>query len=170
MQSAPGLGSTFWFELELTRCEPSPAASANAGPPRDRFLPLHVLVVDDLKPTRDLTRAILVQFGHRVSGAASGPEAINLTKAEAFDVILMDVQMPGMDGLTATRLIRQLGERHRDIPIIAMTANVLSEEIELCIQAGMDDHIGKPFVWNDLLAKMDKLSRRRMTVTNATSP
>jgi CheY-like chemotaxis protein len=85
-------------------------------------------------------------------------------------MILMDVQMPGMDGLTATRLIRQLGERHRDIPIIAMTANVLSEEIELCIQAGMDDHIGKPFVWNDLLAKMDKLSRRRMTVTNATSP
>lgn len=82
-----------------------------------------------------------------------------MIQAEPVDLILMDVQMPEIDGLAATRAIRALEGRHRHTPIIAMTANVLSEDIDLCIQAGMNDHIGKPFAWSDLLTKIERLSR-----------
>jgi CheY-like chemotaxis protein len=89
--------------------------------------------------------------------ACDGAEAVEAVARGAYDVILMDMQMPVMDGLTATRRIRDLADRARArTPIIAMTANVLPEQVARCREAGMDDHLGKPINLPQLLATLDR--------------
>ncbi|MDX2258380.1 MAG: CHASE domain-containing protein [Hyphomicrobiaceae bacterium] len=162
VDSTVGVGSSFSFELNLK----TSASSTDCAEARDRGsapsrLPLRVLVVDDMEVNRDLTAAVLTQAGHVVEGAASGQEAIRRIREARYDVVLMDVQMPEMDGIAATRAIRALGGDAGNVPIIAMTANVLLDEVELCRSAGMNDHIGKPFEWADLLDKVARAGRQR---------
>ncbi len=159
--STEGQGSTFWFEVPLPVTEPldldaSPAADAAV---LDR--PMRLLLVEDMEVNRELVCALLAPFDVEVVSAVNGVEAIDRVRDGAYDMILMDVQMPVMDGLTATRRIRAMGSKAlRDVPIIAMTANVLPEQIERCLEAGMNDHIGKPISPASLLGALQKWGDR----------
>jgi PAS domain S-box-containing protein len=108
-----------------------------------------ILLVEDIDINRELITEMLNRLGHRVDLAQNGAEALALAsrlklEPDAWDLILMDVQMPVMDGLTATRSIRALGGRAATIPIVALTANAFAAEMQECRDAGMDDHIAKP--------------------------
>jgi CheY-like chemotaxis protein len=107
--------------------------------------PLHVLVVDDLAMNRDIAAAFLTDAGHRVTTAEDGPQAVLVAGAGDVDVVLMDVRMPGMDGLEATRRIRALAGAGRQVPIVALTALAFAEQVEECREAGMNGHLAKPF-------------------------
>jgi CheY-like chemotaxis protein len=118
---------------------------------------MRLLLVDDNAVNRELIGALLAPFDLDIDIARDGVEAIDAASRGDFDLILMDVQMPVMDGLTATRRIREMEDAGgRRIPIIAMTANVLPEQVARCLEAGMDDHIGKPI---DPAALIETLSR-----------
>jgi len=158
VESTPGAGSTFWFEVSLPVaaapiCVEEPALSFEV----DRALRL--LVVDDNAVNRELLCTLLAPFGLDIETAVDGLEAVAAVAQREFDVILMDVQMPNMDGLTATRRIRDATPlTARRAPIIAMTANVLPEQIQRCLEAGMDDHVGKPFDLSHLLETLERWS------------
>jgi signal transduction histidine kinase len=139
-----GAGSTFWFEVEL------PTATSidirdQPGTPRRKGGGVNILLVEDLPMNQELACAILGRAGHLVALANDGVEAVEAVRANAFDVVLMDIQMPRMDGVTATRCIRQLGGAASTVQIVAMTANALPEQVRAFRDAGMDDHIAKPF-------------------------
>ena len=107
-----------------------------------------LLLVEDIALNRHLACALLEHDGHRIDIAASGEEALEAVRTQAYDLVLMDVQMPGMGGIAATQAIRSLPGG--TIPIIAMTANVLSEQVKAFRDAGMDDHVGKPIDRDEL--------------------
>jgi len=152
VESHEGVGSTFTFTVE------APPAKLEPPPPQamDAFATVsaRILVVDDLAVNRELVRAMLSSLGYDLFDAASGAEAVASAMADAFDLILMDLQMPGMDGLAATRVIRQSCELNRTTPILALSANVLPEHRLACHDAGMDDHISKPISPQELLSKI----------------
>jgi signal transduction histidine kinase/CheY-like chemotaxis protein len=151
--SEPGQGSSFWFTVAAPLATLAPAAA----PEPEQTLtmrPAYVLVVDDVAANRELVRALLTALDHRVAEAASGAEAVEQSLRTRFDLILMDLQMPGMDGLAATRAIRAASSANATAPILALSANVTEQHIEACLQAGMDDHIGKPINPGELLAKV----------------
>ncbi|MFN4089063.1 MAG: response regulator [Alphaproteobacteria bacterium] len=120
-----------------------------------------VLVVEDNKVNQMLAVALLNAGGHHADVAADGFEAIEAVCNRPYDLVLMDVQMPGMDGFEATRRIRALGRDIATIPILAMTANAMRGDRERCLEAGMDDYVSKPVDAGDLLAKVARWSRRR---------
>jgi PAS domain S-box-containing protein len=155
--SGVGEGSTFWFEVELPLAGDY-AASPEADPTGaglDRSI--RALVVEDNAVNRELITVLLSPFGIEIDTACDGAEAVEALSHGRFDVILMDMQMPVMDGLTATRRIRALADREAArTPIIAMTANVLPEQVARCREAGMDDHLGKPIDLPQLLQALDR--------------
>lgn len=119
---------------------------------------LHVLVADDHEPNRDLAVEILRRRGHSCCPVADGDKAIEAFEREEFDLILMDVQMPTMDGLTATRQIRQLERKAGGrIPIIALTAHALAGDREKCLAAGMDAYLAKPLHARELVTLVEKV-------------
>jgi CheY-like chemotaxis protein len=93
-------------------------------------------------------------FGHALTEAGGGAEAVLAAAEQPFDLILMDLQMPGMDGLAATRAIRAGSPKNRATPIVALSANILPNHLEACRLAGMNDHIGKPIDTRELLTKV----------------
>jgi len=147
----PRGGSVFWLELPLkvgVTAAPPPAVAcvpdmpaAPTAPPRQ----LRILVVDDVAMNRDIAASFIRAADHRVVCAGSGTEAVAVATAADFDVILMDVRMPDMDGLEATRRIRLLPGPRGRVTIVALTAQAFSEQVEACRAAGMDDHLAKPF-------------------------
>jgi len=145
VESALGFGSTFWCEVALPVAGNQATAGDAETAPVTLDRSIRVLVADDNAVNRELIAALLAPFAVDIVAAADGIEAYQAWARQPFDLILMDVQMPHMDGLTAVRRIRAsaLAEAPR-VPIIAMTANVLPEQVERCLEAGMDDHIGKP--------------------------
>lgn len=144
--SEPGEGSVFWFELVLPRTDERPAANSDEEEaPEDFERPLRLLVAEDVPVNRELITALLAPFSLEIEMAENGEQAVAAMRHGVFDLVLMDVQMPVMDGLTATRMIRDMSDpAARSTPIVAMTANVLPDQVETCRQAGMDDHLGKP--------------------------
>ena len=113
-----------------------------------------ILLVDDIDINLEIAIALLEPTQLTIDTAQNGQEAVDAFAAapERYDAILMDVQMPEMDGLQATAMIRQLNSpRAQTIPIIAMTANVFTEDIQECMDAGMDDHLGKPMILQDVI-------------------
>ncbi|MFI4933500.1 MAG: ATP-binding protein [Caulobacterales bacterium] len=159
--SAPGQGATFWFELTLPRAgalTQAPKQVQPQGPER----PLRMLLVEDVGVNRELITTLLSPFDIEIETAENGQIAVDILSERSFDIVLMDVQMPVMDGLTATRRIRALPLAHAKLtPIIAMTANVLPDQVQSCLDAGMDDHLGKPIRPDALLAALSKWSSGR---------
>jgi len=115
---------------------------------------LRILVVDDVKVNQRLVSTILSSCGFRVDLAANGLEAIDALEQLPYDLVLMDVQMPELDGLEATRRIRRLAGVPAQVPIIAMTANAMQGDREKCLQAGMNDYVSKPIDRSQLLEKI----------------
>ncbi|MGF3025852.1 ATP-binding protein [Methylobacterium aquaticum] len=150
VESRPAAGSTFWFRVRLPAC-PAPVAEAAEGRPAP-VRPARLLLVEDVLINQDLARAVLESEGHHVDVAGDGAAAIEAVRARPYDLVLMDVQMPGMDGITATRTIRTLPPPVGTVPIVAMTANVLPAQLETFRAAGMDGHVGKPFKRAELAA------------------
>jgi signal transduction histidine kinase/CheY-like chemotaxis protein len=125
-----------------------------AGPRRS----LRILLVEDNNVNRMVATRMLVKRGHRVVPAVNGSEAVEAVKREAFDLILMDVQMPEMDGYEATSVIRRYQSlRQEYTPIIALTAHVMKGDRERCVLAGMDDYVSKPIDVAELMAKIDRV-------------
>jgi PAS domain S-box-containing protein len=159
VESQPGTGSKFWFEVTV------PAGNVelqqDTTPEMLRTSRrLRILLVEDNEINQELGRAVLEASGHTVEIASDGSVAVAMVQANTYDIVLMDVQMPVMDGVTATGLIRALDHSARDIPIIAMTANVLPQQVEAFRNAGMNGHVGKPFKREELLATIDEWARR----------
>ncbi|WP_375455863.1 PAS domain S-box protein [uncultured Methylobacterium sp.] len=144
VDSDEAAGSTFWFTATLPL---GAAVTASAGAPRSPTPRTtgHILLVEDVAINQELARLVLEAAGHTVDVVADGAAAVMAVEDGAFDLVLMDVQMPGMDGITATRMIRRLDGPSAHVPVIAMTANVLPNEVHQFHEAGMDDHVGKPF-------------------------
>ncbi|HEY0182786.1 MAG TPA: PAS domain S-box protein [Rhodopila sp.] len=161
----PNGGSVFWLELPLDTVAISPPAQPSASEtelPADIQMPspvvLKILVVDDVVMNRDIAGSFLRAAGHEVTCVAGGSEAISAISEAHFDVVLMDVRMPEMDGLEATRRIRALeGERGR-VPIVALTAQAFTEQVEECRNAGMNGHVSKPFDPETLLSAVLRAS------------
>lgn len=143
VQSEPNEGSLFWFELPLKAVDP-PVDEVEM-PPKENLPHLRVLLVEDEPVNRRITTRFLEQAGVEVTVAGNGREAVEHWKVGSFDIVLMDCQMPEMDGYEATRRIRQREQMEgKHTPIIALTAHATPEEREKCFAAGMDDHIAKP--------------------------
>ena len=169
VDSREGEGSTFWFRLVLPRSAETAGTyglqKADTPPPVPAAAPepvqLRLLLVEDVPLNQELACAVLESQGYAVDVAGDGAEAItavgtSVAAGRAYDLVLMDVQMPRVDGLTATRRIRALASPACDIPIVAMTANVLPTQIEELREAGMDDYVGKPFRRADLFATISR--------------
>jgi PAS domain S-box-containing protein len=148
-------GSTFWFALGLPI---TTAPAITMEPPSTGGLRTgrRLLLAEDVPLNQDLARAILERAGHAVDVVSDGAAAVAAVQANDYDLVLMDVQMPGMDGLSATRQIRAFDSEASRVPIVALTANVLPHQVAEFRATGMDDHIGKPFRRDALLAVVDR--------------
>jgi PAS domain S-box-containing protein len=155
--SREGEGSVFWFVVAAPVIEPPVAVDPEAENGGTTMRPAHILVVDDVSANRELVRAMLSAVGHSFVEAENGEEAVRQASRQTFDLILMDMQMPVMDGLAASRMIRT-GSLNGATPIVALSANVLPAEIAACHAAGMNDHIAKPIRPLELLTKVARWS------------
>ncbi|MET0337858.1 MAG: response regulator, partial [Caulobacter sp.] len=159
-KSRLGEGSTFTLVVPLPACD----APASSGRSDEGGLarPLRILVVDDHPTNRKVAELLLAQVGAQVSSAEGGAEACALFADDRFDAILMDVQMPGMDGLTATRRIRAMeAERSQSrTPILMLTACALPEHVEASRAAGADQHLTKPIQPASLFAALREATAR----------
>jgi CheY-like chemotaxis protein/HPt (histidine-containing phosphotransfer) domain-containing protein len=118
--------------------------------------PLRVLVVDDVEANRDIAAAFIRSAGHEVVCVSGGQEAVAAVADNAFDLIMMDLRMPGIDGLEAARRIRAMDGPLGRVPIVALTAEVFADQVEACRNAGMDSHLAKPFTPEALLATLTR--------------
>ena len=172
----PGGGSVFWLELppiaalalpSLEEPVPSSADVAPAGPPLSGR---RVLLVDDIAMNRDVIGGFLCAAGHVAVLAESGREAVRLASEQTFDLILMDVRMPEMDGLEATRRIRALPAPHGQVPILALTAYAFPDQIAQTRDAGMDGHIAKPVDYATLLSAITAATSCTMPCRTENNP
>ena len=156
LTSELGRGSLFWFELPFDRGR---AATANDEPIEPaRASPLRLLVVDDVPINRELLSEVLARQGHEVLLAGDGADALDLARRVDLDVVLMDVQMPVMDGIEATRRIRQLPGPQATVPIFALSASMVASERQRYLAAGMNLCLSKPIVWTELFAALAEVA------------
>jgi CheY-like chemotaxis protein len=154
--SQEGQGSTFSFYVvapiasELAMSEVAAESSAQW----DQGQGGQILIVDDREENREILRLMITAVGLTPVLASSGDEGVALANKDPYSLILMDVRMPGLSGLEASRMIRQSSKQNARTPIIAITANVSPNEIEECRQAGMQDHVSKPIRAAELLQKV----------------
>jgi response regulator RpfG family c-di-GMP phosphodiesterase/signal transduction histidine kinase len=151
VESAPGQGSTFWFKVRLARGR-GPVRAGAPEPPRG---PGHgrILLVEDNAINREIAADLLKGAGYRVDEAENGAAALRMVQERGYDLVLMDVHMPVMDGLQATVEIRNLPELG-GLPILALTAGVLESDRDHCLAAGMNGHIAKPLHPDALFAEL----------------
>jgi two-component system, sensor histidine kinase len=155
--SAPGEGSVFRFDVPLRRGDPRQLAAEEQAQ-RLEVPPQRILVAEDVEINRAILRATLTRQGHRLRFAVDGAQALEMLQNETFDLILMDVQMPVMDGVEATRRIRRMPPPVGQIPIVGLTANVMARERERYLSAGMDDCLAKPIDWDILNAAIARFA------------
>jgi len=160
LESEVGRGSAFHFTACFDAVEAPLAAVEAPGAPSDPDRPsLTILVVEDDPISRTLASMVLIRDGHSVVTASNGIEALGLVERRPFDLILMDVQMPLMNGLEATnRIRRRESQTGGQVPIVAITAHAMKEDRERCLAAGMDDYISKPLDIAQLLATVRKVA------------
>jgi hypothetical protein len=163
LESRPGEGSTFWFKVPCERAgeeAASPAESAGDVPPLRAG---KLLLVEDNLVNQKVVLAMVEIAGYQVDAVLNGVEAIAALKRKRYDVVLMDAQMPEMDGLTATREIRKLPEPVGRVPIIALTANAMAGDRERYLAGGMDDYVSKPVDPKQLFAAIARcMDERRL--------
>ncbi|HIJ79852.1 MAG: ATP-binding protein [Desulfobulbaceae bacterium] len=195
VESEPGKGSTFYFtvKLEINLQQPTiiDAGLEEKGKGQTPSNPLSILLVEDNQFNLELATIVLEQKGHQVVAAMTGLESLELLTIKNFDVILMDVQMPIMDGITATELIRRceignltdtpiayrdmLMKLHHKIkdtrtPIVAMTAHAMSGDRSRCLTAGMDDYLTKPFNPDEVHRLLHQIQQKSGMLDSATTP
>jgi PAS domain S-box-containing protein len=171
--SEPGKGSTFFLTLPLASAAPSAHADAQARKPNvaeneSPLAGLRVLLAEDNVINRKVGMRILDSLGCHVDAAANGKEAVEKAKAYPYDLILMDIRMPEMDGLEAAREIRKWeaacatlpAGQHQRLPIIALSAGVMQDDRELSLQAGMDDFLSKPIMTQELCKALAAIVRK----------
>jgi CheY-like chemotaxis protein len=167
----PEGGSVFWLELSLAPAPTPPIAA----PPLEQLStthsgrPLLVLIVDDVAMNREIAGSFLRAAGHKDVCVAGGAEAIAVAATTDFDAILMDIRMPEMDGLEATRRIRALEGGRGQVPIVAMTAQSFAQQIKDCRRAGMNGHVPKPFDPDTLVAAVLRATATRHQDTSSRS-
>jgi signal transduction histidine kinase/HPt (histidine-containing phosphotransfer) domain-containing protein len=176
VESRPGQGSTFYFTVRLAAASTASPASTQpldaglaepealrpAGPGASAAVrPLRVLLAEDTPANQKLVVYVLTDRGHEVEVALNGQEALELARGKPFDVILMDVQMPVMDGFQCTAAIRawERGSGHR-MPIVAMTAHAMKGDAERCMAAGMDAYVSKPIQAGRLIDLVESVAGR----------
>ena len=164
-ESELGRGSRFIVELELSVVnEPQPEASstllAASSPLPEQPTMLNILLVEDHVVNQKLATALLHKLGHQVTLAGNGQEALAMLGPQQFDLVFMDMQMPVMGGVEATRLFRDLEKKEGRLrtPVIAMTANAMQSDRDYCLSAGMDDHLAKPIDARQLKSYLAKFS------------
>ncbi len=158
MSSEPGRGSMFWFTAEFKKQQESPKKEDLEEHPGTRG-EAAVLLADDDEFIRKVTADKLTKMGLSVQSAENGPDALKALANKSFSLVLMDIRMPGMDGLEAARAIRagRDGVLDSQIPIIAMTAHALKEDKQKCFDAGMNDYISKPVDFETLCKKINRM-------------
>jgi len=169
--SEPGQGSSFYFTVffrKVTAQVKRPTGQYDLATP-GQGRPMHILLVEDDPTSRMLVAGILRRDGHTVEEAIEGEPAVAAVRERDFDVVLMDVQMPGMDGLAATRAIRALAEdpspsaqRRSQVPIVALTAHAMRGDSERCLVAGMNRYLTKPIKADRLRACLGEFKRGAM--------
>jgi len=158
VESTPGVGSVFTFTISFgIPTNPSNSHAILTIPEPAHHMPVdqefssgktpRILLVDDSRENRELIRLLLLKMPLTLDEAVNGQESIDLYKKNSYDLILMDIQMPVMDGFTATRIIRKFEEKNnrRKTVIVALTAHAYESDIQACLDAGCDDHVAKPF-------------------------
>jgi signal transduction histidine kinase/ActR/RegA family two-component response regulator len=158
VESEPGVGSTFTLRVPVTLArnrEETPLLSPTSLAPGP---PLRVLVAEDNAVNQKVIALMLGRLGHRVDTVANGAEAIAAVERAPYDLVLMDVQMPEIDGIAATRAIRAM-PTHRRVPIVALTANVFADDRARCFEAGMTDFLAKPVRREALVTLLARIPR-----------
>ena len=164
LQSTPGAGSTFWVTLPLpviedTAAKPGAGTAAENPAPSAAARP-RVLVVEDVVMNRELVMYMLSAAGYDVDAAADGAEAVAAVQRRAYDAVLMDAVMPNMDGIEATIAIRKLPPPAGNVPILALSASIMPDEVQSFLDAGMDGHIAKPVDRATLLRGLGRCQHR----------
>jgi CheY-like chemotaxis protein len=170
--SEAGRGSTFQFTVSAKKSgDEDHSLVARAAEADDAVTglkdtavmdALHILIVEDDPASVLLTQKILESEGHHVLVVANGAEALTLNAQDAFDLILMDLQMPTMDGLEATRRIREMENGATQTPIIALSAHAMEHDIDACMAAGMNAYISKPVTREELIGAIQQVMRDRI--------
>ena len=153
--SAPGVGSTFWMEVSAPGRDAPEAGAVGAG---GWLTGLRVLVVEDNATNRLVATTMLGQLGATVETAEDGAAGVAAVERSPFDLIFMDIQMPVMDGVEATRRIRAMPEPFCSIPIVATTANVMPEQLATYRQSGINGVVAKPISPSSLLAEVARIA------------
>jgi signal transduction histidine kinase/ActR/RegA family two-component response regulator len=166
VDSAPGRGSTFRVELPLVPASLAEVERGQATQAIPDLPPLRILLAEDNLVNQKVAATLLTRAGHKVTVATDGHEAVELAASQLFDAVLMDMQMPVMDGLEATRRIRALPEPHCRVPVVALTANALKGDDQRCLEAGMDGYLTKPVNAPDLFSTLSRLVGATATPTS----
>jgi len=167
--SVPGDGSEFEVRLPVAaaKADAIESAKASAEPAplesMDDGINARALVVEDNPVNKMVLSALLEKFGLTVTSVSNGEEALTYLRENHVDIVFMDCQMPVMDGFETTRQLRKFGGTNQQVPVIAVTANAMSRDIERCITAGMDDHVKKPIDRQLLRTKIQRLLTRRVS-------
>ncbi|MDR3517089.1 MAG: ATP-binding protein [Azospirillaceae bacterium] len=157
VDSEPGHGSTFWVEVSLSVASLGETVAVRSGlPAPSRGRNGRLLLVEDVVTNQIVALAILRRAGHSVEMVENGLLAYEAAQREDFDLVLMDLQMPVMDGFQAAAAIRSLEGKRGQVPIVALTATAVAEQLAQCRQAGMNDYVTKPFEREALLAAIDR--------------
>jgi two-component system, sensor histidine kinase len=165
VESQEGRGSSFWFTAVLGLAPPSADAGQKASPRRNDGFDAHggivpncktarILVAEDNPVNREVAVALLRKLGYSSSAVTNGAEAVEAVKSGDYNLVLMDCEMPVMDGFDATRRIR--GSIHTSIPIVALTANAMPVDRDRCLREGMTDYLAKPVDLRKLADVLDK--------------
>lgn len=171
VDSVEGEGSTFTFRIPVETCTaPAAEEASTAKSDHTSQAPLRILVAEDQPVNQKLMSAVMERLGHKLTIAGNGVEAIRKLREAQFDLVLMDVQMPVMDGIETTKAIRASNEPWRNIPIIALTAHAMEGYSANYIAAGMNGFVSKPFRVDDLVAQIAKVTHGDAAASESVAP
>jgi CheY-like chemotaxis protein len=162
VESQVGMGSKFWFMIPMRIAQACDLVCELPLNENDKkYVAKHpseitILLAEDNDTNRLVARKYLEKVGFHVDEAVNGFQAVDLVRSHDYDLILMDVSMPEMDGMMASCQIRAMGERYAQIPIIALTAHVMAGDRDLCLSAGMNDYLNKPIDYTMLIKALDR--------------